>query len=160
MSLIKTIRADMMQAKKKGEKHRSQCLSFLLGEAEKIGKNDGNRESTDVEVVQTIKKILKTSEETIELLKKDGNVPEVLKSMVNEMGFFQEYLPSQLTEDEIQQELVIYGLQHMQFPDTNPWDVGGIMLYFKRNFSGRYDGQMVSRLAKEAVAKEEMSNGK
>jgi hypothetical protein len=58
MSLIQTIKADQVQARK-ARSASASILTTLIGEAEMIGKNAGDRESTDEEVIAIIKKFIK-----------------------------------------------------------------------------------------------------
>ena len=59
MSLLAQLKKDSLLARKAADGVRATLLSTLIAEAEMVGKNAGNRESTDDEVQQTIRKFLK-----------------------------------------------------------------------------------------------------
>ena len=146
MSLIATIRKDLMQAKKDGDKQKSQCLSFLLGESEKIGKNQGNRESTDEEVCSVIKKMIKTMEETLVLV---ADRKDSVQNIEGEISIYRKYLPAQMSEEDLR-ECIRNLISEMNGHGTQP-NVGAIMKTLKANLSGGYDGAMASRIAKEEI---------
>ena len=61
-----------------------------------------------------------------------------------EIEILSEYLPKQLTEDEIRNIIVT-------FIDAGSRNLGDIMKHFKNNFSGQYDGGLVSSIAKQVM---------
>jgi len=69
MSLLAQLKKDSMLARKAADSVRATLLSTLIGEAEMVGKNAGNRESTDDEVQQTIRKFLKNNQEALGVIK-------------------------------------------------------------------------------------------
>ena len=69
MSLLTQLKKDSMLARKAVDRVRATLLSTLIGEAEMVGKNAGNRESTDEEVQQMIRKFLKNNQEAVAVIK-------------------------------------------------------------------------------------------
>ena len=65
---------------------------------------------------------------------------------IAEMKIMEEYLPKQLSEQDIRD--IIMG--RMVQSDI-PCNMGIVMKYFKDNYSGQYDGKMVSTIAKEML---------
>ena len=63
MSLLAQLKKDSLLARKAADSVRATLLSTLIAEAEMVGKNAGNRESSDDEVQQTIRKFLKNNQE-------------------------------------------------------------------------------------------------
>lgn len=135
MSLIKQIKQDQLAARL-GTKnpHAASLLTTLIGEAEMVGKNAGNRESTDAEVVAVIKKFIKNIDETLEVLKfsSDGKVANLFE----EKRVLEEYLPRQLSE----YELKAIAVARSNMPDY--------MKYLKENHAGQYDGKLASQVAR------------
>lgn len=132
--LIDKIKADSLVARKERNTLLSNLLTTLYSEAAMVGKNDGNRETTDVEVVAVVKKFIKNA---VEVLKVRNDADTVY-----EVRVLESYLPKQLTEEQ----LVKYISDYKFFtPNAN---VGQIMKYLKEDFSGQYDAKLASQLAK------------
>ena len=144
MSLIETIRADQLQARKEKNSLKANILTTLIGEAVSIGKNDGNRETTDAEVIALVKKFIKNINETINIVCKHGvNVD----AQIAEVVVLEKYVPKQLSEEDLRQ--VIISLKSEI--SAGPKDMGKIMGLLKARYDGQYDGKMASTLAKEIL---------
>jgi uncharacterized protein len=140
VTLLEQIKADQLQARKDRLTLKATLLTTLIGEAVMKGKNDGNRESTDDEVVEVVKKFIKNINDTIKFLTEGGatETDERLITVKNERQILEAYLPQQLTEDQIVGFLKASGLQ------TAGINKGICMKYLKENFAGRYDGKVAS----------------
>ena len=138
MSLMEQIKRDQLEFRKQRQSVEVSVLTTLIGEASAIGKNNGNRETTDAEVIALVKKFLDNNIATIKLLAIDNTQVDVLNT---ENSALQVYLPKQMSEQEIRDVLA-----------TCSKEIGKIMGHFKKEFPGMYDGALVSRLAKEYVA--------
>ena len=141
MTLLEQIKADQLQARIAADKAKASILTTLIGEAEMVGKNDGNRDTTDQEVIATIKKFIKNIDETIA-------VAGSTDTLVAEKDALQVYLPRQLTEPELRVTIgniiVTQGL-------SGPKAMGQLMGELKKNHAGSYDGALASRLVKELL---------
>ena len=141
--LIEKIKSDMIAAKKEGYKSKASILSTLYAEAVAVGKNNGNRQTTDAEVITVIKKFLKGIEETFDALgipKGATSLPVEAQAAGHEMLILAEYLPKQLVREELED---IIGAQHRAGKN-----MGEIMKHLKENYAGLYDGKMASEIAK------------
>ncbi len=132
MTLIAQIKEKQINARKSGSKEAS-LLTTLLGEAAAVGKNAGNRETTDAEVVAVVKKFIKNIDETISALSSRN---QDSSAFVAEKKVLEEFLPKQLSEDELKK--IAAGRSSM--PD--------FMKYLKEQFNGQYDGKLASSVAK------------
>ena len=151
--LINKIKNDMWAAKKSGEKEKASLLNTLYGEASKIGKDAGNRESTDAEVTATIKKFLKGIEESLDAFSK-GSFPiakEVylarIEKLTNEQTILNDYLPKQLTESELLGILTDHRNTKLAEVGEMP-TMGEYMKLLKDHHAGLYDGRLASEIAK------------
>ena len=70
--LLGELRKMMMKAKLEKDTVKGNLLSTLVAEAVMVGKNDGNRETTDAETIAMIKKFLKNVNETLALMEEMG----------------------------------------------------------------------------------------
>ena len=97
MSLLAQLKKDSMLARKAADSVRATLLSTLIGEAEMVGKNAGNRESTDDEVQQTIRKFLKNNQEALGVIKD----AERRVALEQESAILTAYLPPMAGEAEV-----------------------------------------------------------
>lgn len=144
--LLAKLRADQLVARKAKDDVRSALLTALVSEAAMVGKNAGNRESTDDEVIAVVKKFLKNAEETRGHAQKRAQTDSSvnLADIDREIAILGDYLPQQMSADEIREVIVT-------FKGSNPSaNMGLVMKHLKDNFGGKYDGKLASEIAKTA----------
>lgn len=135
MSLMDTLKVKQLEARKAGQTQAASLYTTLLGEAAMVGKNAGNRDTTDAEVVAVVQKFLKNIAETIQALTTRGQPVDAQKA---EQELLKVFLPQQLTELEL-----------VDLAKTNQsLGMPGFMRMLKENYSGRYDGKLASQVAK------------
>lgn len=141
MSLYQKIKSDQLLARKARDGVAIALLTTLMGEAAMPGKNDGNRESTDAEVIATVKKFIKNIDGLPAAAVTDASKAErvILKG----------YLPKQLTEAELKE---VIATTVALCSVSGPAKMGDIMKVLKETLDGQYDGAMASRLIKEVLA--------
>jgi uncharacterized protein YqeY len=141
MSLLDKIREDQLLARKTGAGAKALLLTTLIGEAAMIGKNNGNRPTTDEETIKVINKFIKNNAEFLSKI-----TDEKKKLALNlEQEILNGYLPKQLTTEEMREHITSLKLTQ---PNLN---LGSIMSFFKKNFAGLYDGRVLSTLAGEML---------
>lgn len=136
MTLLDKIRADQLQARKENNKTKATVLTTLIGEAAMIGKNAGNRDTTDDETAKVIVKFVKGIVETQNLTR--GVNKDKFNELEVEKQILEAYLPKQLTVDELK-EIILTNF-------TEKPNVGAVMAYLKANYNGLYDGKIASGL--------------
>lgn len=160
MSLYDRIKADTVAARKASvgagadgaDKIKANLLVTLQAEAAMAGKNDGNRPSTDDEVLRVIRKFLKGLDETIKGL--EGRNPSgereaiALAQAALEQRILNEYLPAMASEKEVQ--AVIDDV--LKVTPRSPKAMGVVMKALRDRFGSNYDGARASDLAKAALA--------
>ncbi len=139
MTLITKIKADQLQARKDRNSLKSTILTTLIGEASIIGKNGGNREVTDQEVITVIKKFIKSIDDTLNYLGVASSFTVQYQVVASEKAMLEKYLPSQMTEEEL-----IQAIAEVKFAPK-----GIIMKFLKDNFAGKYDGKLASKVIDE-----------
>lgn len=144
MTLFAQIKSDQLTARKAKDALKATLLTTLIGELTAVGKNDGNREVTDADVVKLVKKFLDGVNETIKLLadvsNNDGSADRYV-NLLKEQSYLNTYMPQQFDEIQLTQllsELVI---------ETGP-NLGKLMALLKTRYAGQYDGGMASKIAK------------
>jgi uncharacterized protein YqeY len=137
---MQRIKTEQLEARKKKDVIKASLLTTLIGEATAIGKNDGNRETTDAEVVAMVKKFLKNIEETLK-------VADTFQAR-EERLILLELLPTQLAEQELKTTVWLLATE---VGATTPKDMGKVMKVLKERYDGRYDGALASKLIKEML---------
>lgn len=144
MTLIEQIKSDALRARKDRATAVATLLITLISEAEMVGKNAGNRQVTDVEVVAIIKKFIKNLDETIVAL--GDNDPRTL-ICIGEKATLGMYLPKQFDEQELSRVLAFIILE----TGDGQKNMGKVMGLLKARFDGQYDGKMASALVKKLL---------
>ena len=140
MSLLKMIKDEQLHARKTKDTVKASVLTTLIGEAVSVGKNDGNRDTTDSEIVAVIKKFIKNIDETLKV--------NDITRLRDERTVLDALLPTQLTTEEVTQlvaELVI------ETGASTPKDMGKVMKVLKERYDGQYDGGIASKLIREKL---------
>lgn len=144
MSLMNVIRQKQLEARKAHDPMAS-IYTTLLGEASIIGKNAGNRETTDSETTAVIKKFIKNNDETIAHIKESN--PSGLDGLLKENACLAALLPTQLDERGLR---IIINQLKLDVGSAQK-DMGKIMGRLKADFDGQYDGRLASALVKEML---------
>lgn len=140
MSLLETIKQQSVEARKSGDKVRAGLLVTLYSEAAAVGKNNGNRESTDEEVTKIVRKFLGGVNETLKMVKSDAKFQiekEVLES----------FLPPELTDKNIRTALDYVSAYQTLSMKSMP----AIKAYIDEMWPNAYDGKRVSEMLKSMM---------
>ncbi len=143
--LLEKLQAAALAARKNQNAVAASLLTTLYAEAARVGKDQGNRVSTDDEVVAVVKKFSKNIDETLAALPAtDSRVAQL--SLEKEL--LAAYLPTQLDEAGLKALIdeLVAGLA-----EKSPKQMGAIMAGLKARAGGQYDGAMASRLVKAAL---------
>jgi uncharacterized protein YqeY len=139
MSLLDKIKSDNLLARKRKEKFVSGILTTLIGEIEMIGKNNGNRKTTDAEAVKCITKFKKGTSDNIQLLMKNKSHKGII-DLENEYSLYEKYLPELLTEDELT-KIINNLIEMLEKPNM------GIIMKGLKESNLSYDGKTASKIA-------------
>jgi uncharacterized protein len=159
MTILENIKVASLAARKAHETDKAAALVTLLSEATMIGKNDGNRVTTEAETIAVIKKFIKNIDETLLAVTAGATAdqqPKVIDyafvngdpiavKLLNEKSVLKSFLPTQLKEHEIKEEL-----NNLYSPGIK---LGDLLKIFKVKFDGRYDGGTAAKLAKEIISR-------
>lgn len=149
MTILDSVKAAQLQARKDKRADDASTLTTLIGEAEMIGKNDGNRVTTDAEVVAVIKKFVKNIDETLNVLSKDSAKVDRVQALTKEKALLSTFLPKQLTEEDLR--YIISDFIEV-LPEKNAKAMGNVLASLKKHFPGQYDGALASKITKELLA--------
>lgn len=120
----------------------------MIRSAIKYVEIDLQREATDEEIVEIIGREVKRRKEAIDLFRQ-GNREDLVKERQAEIAILEEYLPEQLSEQEIETVLreIVADLD-VQGPDQ----LGPVMREAMQRLKGRADGALVNRMAREILS--------
>lgn len=156
-SILNTIKADQLTARKDRIAEKAKFLSLLISDISMIGKNAGGREPTEMEAAAMVKKYMKNVRETIGLLEKDSTKDVALKQLNEELNWLNMYLPKapdQIGTDTIDAEflglIVASSIAGQDVPTTKT-----LLSHLSAKFPGQYNGKIAFERAKEAVVLEE-----
>ncbi len=138
MQLFEKVKQDRMSARKAKNESTTSVLTTLVGELESQAKRVGS-EVTDEMVIQTCKKFILNNSDTLKLT----IASEVNEKLVAENIALNNYLPKQLTREEL--ETIVNQLNESNMT------LGQVMKYLKEHYSGQYDGKLASEVVKSII---------
>lgn len=149
MELEKQIQADMVSAMKAHETVRLAALrgikaAILLAKTSE----GGHGEVSDADVVKIIQKLVKQRKESAEIYSQQ-NRPELAENELAEASAMEVYLPKQLSESEVEEELkkII-----AETGASKPSDMGKVMGVATKRLAGQADGKLISSIVKRLLA--------
>lgn len=147
MILLEKINGDMINYMKSKDNFSLGVIRMVKGalQLEKINKK---RDLTDEEVISVIAKQIKMRNDSINEFKK-ANRMDLVEQNEKEIAILNEYMPVQLTEDEINE---IIDLAFEKINPTSNKDFGLIMKEVSPKVKGRADMGMISAKIKDRFA--------
>ena len=145
--MIQELKKIMMKAKFEKDIIKSNLISTLVAEAVMIGKNDGNRETTEAETLNVIKKFLKNINENIKILDELGKDKT---AVLREKEILEALLPKQLSAQEL--ENIVDGIV-AKLPEKSVKMMGAVMAELKKAHDGQFDGKAASEIVKKCLSK-------
>ncbi len=145
MSLLgDKLQADLNTARKAQDRSAVLLLGTILSDV-KNKRIELRAEPTDDDVLDVLRKGIKRRRESVEMYDK-GNRPDLAEKERAEVAALEKYLPAQAGEDEVRAAVraaIAAGATSM----------GPLMGRVNPQFKGKADGSMISRIAKEELAK-------
>ena len=147
MSMELQIQQDIKAAMLAKEKTRLESLRAIKAAILLAKTADGSESISDEAVVKIIQKLVKQRKETAEIYKQQ-NREELAAQELAEAAAMEVYLPKQLSEAEIEEELkkII-----AQVGATGPQDMGKVMGTATKALAGRAEGRVISALVKKML---------
>ncbi|MDE5955852.1 MAG: GatB/YqeY domain-containing protein [Bacteroidales bacterium] len=149
MELEKQIQADMVAAMKAKETVRLASLraikaAILLAKTAE----GGTGEVSDQDIVKLIQKLVKQRKESAQQYS-DAGRPELAENELAEAAAMEVYLPKQLSEAEVEAELVKI---IAEVGASKPSDMGKVMGVATKRLAGLADGRLISATVKKLLA--------
>jgi hypothetical protein len=97
------IQQDQIQALKSGDKQKLEMLRYILAQL-KYAQIEKKGELTDDDVVQVLRKQIKEIHESVDGFKNGGRT-DLVEENEQKLAILQEYMPAEMSDDELRQEL-------------------------------------------------------
>jgi len=140
------IQKDLVQLMKSGEKNKVEKMRFILSFITQEEK-DKNKELTDSEIIQILKKALKRNQESFEQFTKAGREDLALKES-EEIDIIQNYLPEEMSEEDvinlIKETITSSGASSIK-------EMGKVIGLIKKNHGDNVDMAVVSKHVKDLL---------
>lgn len=156
--LKEKLQTDTKEAMKAGNAVKRMVLSLVSSaiknkELQKRAKSGKAEELNDEEVLDAISSEVKKRKESIESYEKAGR-EEMAQKERDELNILMEYMPEQMSEDEIRTEAkkVIRQLADGANPPAGGKEMGKVLGTLMPRLKGKADGQIVSRIVKEELS--------
>lgn len=148
MSLKERLQDDWKQALKAKDKFRADTISMARAAVLQVEKTDAVTLG-DEEIIGVIAREVKQRREAVLEFEK-GKRQDLVDQTNNEIEILLNYLPQQLTEEEI---LVMVQDAAVEVGANSIKDMGKVMQVLTPKIKGRADGKLVSQLVKEHLNK-------
>ena len=150
MNLFDQVSEDIKKAMLAREKVRLEALrgakkEFLEAKTAK----GANGELTDEAATKILVKMVKQRKESAKIYV-DNNRPELAENELAEAAVLEEYLPKQLSAEELEKEISAI---IAETGATGPKEMGKVMGVASKRLAGRAEGRAISEMVKTLLAK-------
>lgn len=147
-TLENIIQKDLVQGMKDHQEHTVSALrSVKTAIMEVKTAPGGKKELEDGDIIKIIQKLVKQRKESMDIYSQAGR-DELADNENQEMLVLMDYLPKTLTESEVE-EIVAKTIADLDA--TSMRDMGKVMGFINKTYSGQVDGSMVSRIVKSKL---------
>ncbi len=147
MSLRETINTDIKNAMKAKEAKKRDALRLLTSAFKQI-EVDERKELTDDDIIKIIQTQVKRRNDAATQYK-DAGREDLLQIELDEIAFYQPYLPAQLSEEELTSSVrsIIE-----KVGATSMKDMGKVMGMASKELTGKADGKRINECVKTLLA--------
>lgn len=149
MNLFDQVSEDIKKAMLARQKVRLEALRGIKKEflEAKTAKGAGG-ELSDETAIKILVKMVKQRKESAALYT-DNNRPELAQSELEEAAVIEEYLPRQLTPEELKEQITAIVAETGA---TGPKEMGKVMGVASKRLAGKAEGKAISAMVKEVLA--------
>ncbi len=147
MSLKDKLMADLKTAMKEKEKVKKAVITMIRASVKQY-EVDNREEIDDEGIIEIVAKQMKQKKDAIEEFKK-GDRPDLVKLTEEEMEILLEYLPKQLSKEEVE-AIISETIEEVGAKD--PKDMGKVMGALMPKVKGKADGKLVSQIVKDKLS--------
>ena len=143
MSLRETVNQDVKVAMKAKDAKKRDALRLLTSAFKQI-EVDERKELSDDDVIKIIQTQIKRRNDAATQYK-DAERDDLMQQELDEISYYEVYLPTQLTDEELENELKAIV---EKVGATSPKDMGKVMGMASKELAGRADGKRISTCVK------------
>ena len=148
-TLENIIQNDLVQGMKDHQEHTVSALrSVKTAIMEVKTAPGGKKELEDGDIIKIIQKLVKQRKESMDIYSQ-AERNELADNEQQEMFVLMNYLPKMLTESEVE-EIVAKTIADLGA--TTMKDMGKVMGFINKTYSGQVDGSIVSRIVKSKLS--------
>lgn len=140
MTVIEKLKVESLRLRKE-RNPIAASITFAMSEIEKVGKNNGNRATTDDEAIKVVQKLVATIDDNLKLDIDDGR----RIALNHEKQILQSALPQMASEDEIRASMT------KAFENFNFTNKGDVMKWAKSRWGVLADMKLVGSIASEML---------
>ena len=142
------IQKDLVEAMKSHQEVATSAIRFLKTEIQNEKVKGTYHELTDEEIIKIIQKLVKQRQESMEIYLQAGR-NELAETEKGEMEVLKKYLPKQLSEEEITENVkkII-----AELGATSIKDMGKVMGVANKPMAGVASGQVISKIVKTVLS--------
>jgi len=146
MRLRDKISEDVKEAMKAKDAKKRDALRLLMSAFKQI-EVDERKELSDDDVIKIIQQQIKRRDDAAEQSKNAGR-EELMQNELDEIAYYQTYLPAQLSDDELTLALkeIIAKVGALSIKD-----IGKVMGAASKELSGKADGKRINECAKSLI---------
>jgi len=147
MNLRNQINQDVKEAMKAKDTKKRDALRLLTSAFKQI-EVDERKELSDEDVIKIIQTQIKRRNDAASQYKEAGR-DDLMQTELDEIAYYEIYLPKQLTDEELEAELKTI---IEQVGATSPKDMGKVMGAASKALAGKADGKRISTCVKSLLA--------
>lgn len=139
MTILQTLKTESLRLRK-ARNPVAASITFVLSEIEKVGKNAGNRETTEDEAVKVVQKIVATLQDNLKY-----NLTEADETAIKEqISILSAALPQMITPEQTRS-----ALQDLAFDPNFIFNKGNVMKAMRTRFGALVDMKLVGQMFEE-----------
>lgn len=146
MDILTKINTDLKNAMKAKASDKMAALRAIKSELLLI-KTSGDSEITDEKAMRVLQKLVRQREESAGIYKKKSR-NDLYEKEMKELGYIREYLPKQLTDDELTEAI---GEIITKTGASSMKDMGKVMGMATKQLAGKSDGKTISAKVKQML---------
>jgi len=143
--LLARLQGDMNAARKSQDKAGTLLLSTVLSEV-KNKKIELQKDPTDADVIDVLRKSIKRRRESIEMYTKGGR-QDLADKEQSEAAALEKYLPAQVSDEELRAAV-------KAAIAAGATQIGAVMGKVLPQFKGRAEGGVINAIAREELSKQ------
>jgi len=144
MGLEKDVMEKMKLAMKAKDSVALASLRSIKSEILKLKTSGSGKEMTEADELKLVQKLIKQRKDSAQLYK-EQNREDLAKEELDQVVILEDFLPQQLSEDEIKSEIkIIIG----QVGASSMKDMGKVMGLASKKMAGKAEGAVISKIVK------------